>query len=232
MAEFTPDETATEAEPAAAPAVPWVSEPRDRIRFGAVVALGLVASILEALLLITIVPIAKSLITPDEEFSPIGPLADIADTPNRALVLAAVAGLAAVVARLSTAFAQARTIAAWEHRLRRRLSESYFGSSLSRQLQRRPEHMIELWSNAVTQSGVGLTAVLSRAQAVVAVAFLTGASFLLDARAALAVIAIGLVLLVATRHSGVSPAGPPTRWPRTRSHRPRWSASSQSRRSK
>lgn len=184
------------------PSPKWIAEPRDRLRFLAVVAIGLVSSALEALLLITIVPVARSLVTNDNVFEPVGPLAGLADTPNRALILAALAGLGSIGSRTLTALAQARTIAGWEHRLRQRLSEAYFGAPLSEQLQRRPEHMIELWSNAVTQSGVGLTAYLSRAQAGVAVLLLTGASFWLDARSALVVVVIGVALLAVTRPLG------------------------------
>jgi ATP-binding cassette, subfamily B, bacterial len=167
----------------------------------AATVISFASSVVEAALLLVLVPLAQSLVTPDAEPVGIGPFTIDAD-PDRLLVIALVLALATAAGSLAANFCAVRAAARWQRSTRMRLFRAFQGASWAAQSQDRAGKLITLSAQNVNQGAAGLSLLITGLGALISLVVLATTSFIVSPLGALLMIVGGGVLFAALRPLG------------------------------
>ena len=172
-----------------------------RPAWGRIVRMGLgslVAAQLETAAIVLLVPLAQVVASGDEEFSgSLGPL-DLHASPTQLALLSAGAITLAAVVNTWLAWERSRVTATWELDQRNRIVGDYLSAGFETQASDRLGTLDKLTQFA-GQGAIALGAIATGLKAGITVALFLVSALVLDARAALAIVVLGALLVVLLR---------------------------------
>lgn len=159
------------------------------------------ASFVEAALLLVLVPLAQSLVTPDAAPTALGPLTlDL--EPDRLLVIALVLAVLTAAGALAANALAVTASARWQRATRMDLFRAFQSASWAVQAQDRAGKLVTLSVQSVNQCANGLAQLIAGLGALISLVVLITTSFLVSPVGAGLMIAGGLVLFAALRPLG------------------------------
>jgi ABC-type multidrug transport system fused ATPase/permease subunit len=159
------------------------------------------ASLVEAALLLVLVPLAQSLVSPDATPVGIGPFA-LDYEPDQLIVIALVLALLTAAGALVANVCAVRAAAGWQRTTRMRLFRAFQGASWASQSQDRAGKLITLSGQNVNQGAAGLALLISGMGALISLVVLVATSFVVSPLGALLMIVGGGALFAALRPLG------------------------------
>jgi ATP-binding cassette subfamily B protein len=159
------------------------------------------SSLVEAALLLVLVPLAQSLVTPDAAPVGVGPFSLDAGA-DQLLVIALVLALLTATGALVGNACAVRAAARWQRATRMRLFHAFQGASWESQSQDRAGKLITLSGQNVNQGAAGLALLITGMGALISLVVLVTTSFVVSPLGALLMIVGGGLLFAALRPLG------------------------------
>ena len=159
------------------------------------------SSLVEAALLLVLVPLAQSLVTPDADPVGVGPFS-LDYPPDQLIVIALVLAVLTAAGALLGNMCAVRAAARWQRITRMRLFRAFQGAGWSSQSQDRAGKLITLSSQNVNQGAAGLALLITGTGALISLAVLVTTSFVVSPVGALLMIVGGGALTAALRPLG------------------------------
>ena len=158
-------------------------------------------SIVEATLLLVLVPLAQSLVTPDAPPVSVGPFA-LDYGQGQLIVIALVLALLTATGALVANACAVRAAARWQHTTRMRLFHAFQAASWAAQSRDRAGKLITLSGQNVNQGAAGLSVLIAGMGALISLIVLVTTSFVVSPLGALLMIVGGGLLFAALRPLG------------------------------